>query len=148
MKKQTLTMIALMVLIGSLMGSAKAQSLSSGRLVANIPFAFSVGNQTLPAGEYIFSCVNKAEAQTILLIRSKDDRTSVMLQMLSRHGKVSETAKVIFHKYGDRYFFAQAWTSGERDGLEAPKSRDERNLTRELAGVKPQTKSVALAASR
>jgi hypothetical protein len=38
MKKQALTMIALMVLVGSLAASAKAQSLSTDKLVANVPF--------------------------------------------------------------------------------------------------------------
>ena len=147
MKKQALTMIALMVLVGSLAVSAKAQSLSSGRLVANIPFAFSAGNQTLPAGDYIVRCVNPASDQTVMQITSKDGRNSVMLQTTSKRGKASETAKIVFNRYGDRYFFAQAWTSGERDGLEALESRDERNATRELAGIKPQTKTIALVAS-
>ena len=31
---------------------------STGQLVANIPFVFSAGNQTLPAGEYFVRCVN------------------------------------------------------------------------------------------
>ena len=70
-----------------------------------------------------------------------------MMETTSKRGKASETAKIVFNRYGDRYFFAQAWTSGERDGLEALKSRDERNATRELAGIKPQTKTIALVAS-
>ena len=115
MKKQTLTMIALMVLVGSLTASAKAQSLSSGTLVANIPFKFSAGNQTMPAGEYIVRCVNPASDQTVLQIASKDGRNSVMLQMSATRGKAGETAKLVFHRYGDRYFFAQAWTPGKRD---------------------------------
>ena len=89
MKKQALTLIALMVLAGYLAPSAKAQSLSSGKLVAIIPFAFSAGNQTLPAGEYIVRCVNPSSSQTILQISSKDGNNSVMLQMISRRGKIS-----------------------------------------------------------
>ena len=147
MKKQTLTMIVLIVLAGSLAGSAKAQSLSTGKLVANIPFAFSAGNQTLPAGEYFVRCVNPASDQTVLQITSRDGRNSVMLHMTSKRRKTSETAQVVFHQYGDRYFLAQVWTAGERDGLEAPKSRAERNVIRGLAGIKPQAKTVALVAS-
>ena len=105
MKKQALTMIALMVLVGSLAASAKAQSLSSGKLVANIPFEFRAGNQTLPAGEYIVRCVNPASDQVVLQITSKDGRNSVMLQMISTRGKATETARLVFHRYGDRYFF-------------------------------------------
>lgn len=148
MKKQALTMIALMVLVGSLAASVRAQSLSRGGLVASIPFEFSAGNRTLPAGEYVFAKFNPGAALVVLRIRSKDGRNSVLLQMTSTDGKASETAKLVFRRYGDHYFFAQAWTSGERDGLEARQSRDERNVARELAGIKPQTKTIALRASR
>jgi hypothetical protein len=65
----------------------------------------------------------------------------------TRH-KVSETAVLVFHRYGDHYFLAQAWTPGERDGFEARKSRSERNVARELAGIKPQSKTIALTANR
>jgi hypothetical protein len=148
MKKQALTMIALMVLVGSLTASAKAQSLWRVKLVANIPFEFSAGNQMLPAGEYIVKPVNPASDQVVLQITSKDGRNSVMLRMTSTRGKASETAVLVFHRYGDHYFLAQAWTPGERDGFEARKSRYERNVARELAGIKPQTKTIALTANR
>jgi hypothetical protein len=146
MTKQALTMIALMVLVGSLAASANAQSLSTDKLIANIPFAFGAGNQTLPAGEYIIRCVNPASGQTVLQITSKDGRNRVMLHMTSKRRKTSETSQIVFHQYGDRYFFAQVWTSGERDGLEAPKARAERKAIRELVRVKSEAKTITLVA--
>jgi hypothetical protein len=87
MKKQALTMIALMVLVASLAASVNSQSLTSGKLVANIPFEFSAENQTFPAGEYIVKNVNPSSDKTILQISSRDGRHSLMLQMTSTHGK-------------------------------------------------------------
>ena len=52
MKKQAYTMIAMIVLVGSMAVAAQAQTSGRTRMIANIPFEFSVGNQTLPAGEY------------------------------------------------------------------------------------------------
>lgn len=69
-----------------------------------------------------------------------------MLHMTSKRRKTSEISQIVFHQYGDRYFFAQAWTSGGRDGLEAPKSRVERKVIRELARIKPEAKTVTLVA--
>jgi hypothetical protein len=148
MKKQALTMIALMVLVGSLTASAKAQSLWRVKLVANIPFEFSAGDRTMPPGEYIVRCINPDSDQAILQIRSKDGRNGVLLQMTKTRHKASETATLVFHRYGDHYFFAQAWTPGERDGFKARKSRYERTVARELAGIKPATKAIALIANR
>jgi hypothetical protein len=70
-----------------------------------------------------------------------------MLQMIPMRGKASDTAKLVFRQDGDRYFLAQAWTSGEQDGLAVPKSQTERSVARELAGIKPQAKAIAFAAS-
>ena len=102
----------------------------------------------MPAGEYIVRCVNPDSDHAILQIRSKDGRNGVLLQMTATRHKASKTAMLVFHRYGDHYFFAQAWTPGERDGFEARKSRYERNVARELAGIKPQTKTIALTASQ
>jgi hypothetical protein len=113
-------------------------------LIADIPFDFNVGNQTLPAGEYTVRQVNPASDQAVLQIRSKDGRVSAMVRMGSVHGKAQESAKLIFNRYGNQHFFAQAWVDGDNTGLQAAKSRAERNIDRELAGLRPTSEAVAL----
>jgi hypothetical protein len=146
MKRQAYTMIALIVLVGSVAVAAQAQTSGRTRLIANIPFEFSVGNKTLPAGEYTVSQVNPASDHAVLQLRSKNNRASAMIQMDSVIGKAQESANLIFHRYGDQYFFAQAWVDGDNSGLEATKSRAERATERELAGIKAKTEAVALSA--
>ena len=60
MKKQAYTMIALLVLVGSMAVAAQAQTSGHTKLISNIPFEFNVGNTTLPAGEYTVAQVNPA----------------------------------------------------------------------------------------
>jgi hypothetical protein len=147
MKKQAHTMIALIVLVGSMAVAAQAQT--SGRtLIANIPFQFSVGNKTLVPGEYILRYVNEDSSNVVLKIQRKDGKAGAMMQMTSVIGKARESAKLVFNRYGNRYFFAQAWVDGENSGLQALKSRAERATERELAGIKMATESVALTARR
>ena len=148
MKKQAYTMIAMIVLVGSLAVAAQAQTSGRTQLVASIPFEFSVGNRTLPAGEYTVRQVNPASDHAVLQLRSRDGRASAMVQMDSVMGKAQESAKLIFNRYGNKYFFAQAWVDGENSGLQASKSRAERATGRELAGIKMATESVALTAHR
>src|SRR5204863_9845158 len=69
MKKQAYTMIAMMICFGGLAVSAKAQC-ESMNSIANIPFQFTVGKTTLPAGQYALTCLN-AESK-LLTIRSTD----------------------------------------------------------------------------
>jgi len=75
-----------------------------------IPFAFSVGNKVLPAGEY---CVSR-EAE-ILRIQSKDGKRSVAaLPFRSGKTNLSDQAKLTFKRYGNDYQLSQVWLA---DGI-------------------------------
>jgi hypothetical protein len=144
MKKQAYTVIAMMVLIGSMAVAAQAQNNGRPQLVAEIPFQFKVGNKTLPAGEYLVRSVSDTSPIVVLNIQSRDGKGSAMLMMTSVQGKTPDGAKLLFNRYGSQYFFAQTWVGGHNIGLEAPRSRAERIAQRELAGIKPVTATVAL----
>ena len=145
MKKQAYTMIALLVLVGSMAVAAQAQTSGRTQLIANIPFQFNVGTKTLPAGEYSVRQVNP-DSGGALLLSSRDGNASVMIQVDSVIGKAQETAKLTFHRYGNKYFFAQAWIDGDNTGMQAPKSKAERAAKSELAGLQSKTETVALRA--
>ncbi|PYS64527.1 MAG: hypothetical protein DMF76_04495 [Acidobacteria bacterium] len=146
MKKQAYTMIALLVLVGSMAVAAQAQTSGRTQLIANIPFQFNVGNKTLPAGEYSVRQVNPDSDCGVLLLSSRDGNASAMIQVDSVIGKAQETAKLTFHRYGNKYFFAQAWIDGDNTGMQAPKSKAERAAESELAGLQSKTETVALRA--
>jgi hypothetical protein len=63
-------------------------------------------------------------------------------------GKTQEDAKLVFNRYGDHYFFAQAWLPADNIGMQASKSRNEKQIARELAGTKLPRESVAITARR
>jgi hypothetical protein len=144
MKRQAYTVIAMMVLIGSMAVTAQAQNNGRPGLRAEIPFQFNVGDKTFPAGEYLVRSVSDDSSIVVLVIQSLDGKARAMLRMRSVEGKVPTSAKLRFNRYGNRYFFAQTWLDGDNIGLEAPRSRSERAAQRELAGIKPVTNSVAV----
>lgn len=144
MKKQAYTVIAMMVLVGSMAMAAQAQNNGRPALVAEIPFEFNVGNKTLPAGEYMVRSVSDTSPIVVLDIQSRNGKAGAMLMMISVQGKTPDRAKLMFNRYGNQYFFAQTWLDGETIGLEAPRSRAERVAQRELAGMKPVSTTVAL----
>ena len=146
MKRQAYTMIALIVLVGSMAIAAKAQIGGRTQFVANIPFQFSVGNSTLPAGEYVISKVNPKVAPGVLAFRSVNGSSCALILMNSAQGKAQESATLIFRRYHNRYFFAQAWVAGNKNGLQAPRSKAERAAESEIAGLQPKTETVALRA--
>ncbi len=140
MKKQAYTIIAMMVLFGCMAGSAKAQC-NNTPAVAKIPFPFSTGKATLPAGEYRITCLDPNEK--LVLIQNNDRKARTMILMISLNNSRRESAKLVFHRYGNRYFFVQAWDGGST-GLELPTTRAERTVANEVAGIKPKTETIAL----
>ena len=147
MKKQAYMIIAVMALVTVAgLSTAKAQTSGNPQLVANIPFAFSVGEKSLPAGEYTVRCTNPDSPAKILQLRSKNGHDSALVQTNSVIGKIENNARLVFYRYGDQYFFAQAWLPADSIGMQTPRSRTEK--ARELAREKRTTETVVATARR
>ena len=147
MKKQAymiITVIALVTVAG--LSTAKGQTSGNPQLIATVPFAFSVGEKTLAAGEYTVRCTNPDSPAKILQLRSKNGHDSALVQTNSVIGKIENNARLVFYRYGDQYFFAQAWLPADSIGMQSPKSRTEK--ARELAREKRTTETVLATARR
>jgi hypothetical protein len=133
MKRYLNTAIAMIILAGALTTSAYAQTAGPQPVVAKIPFDFNVGAKTLPAGKYTVTIVNPASDRKVLQIRSSDGHWAAITQTTGVTGTASEKTKLVFHRYGDRYFFAQAKMAGDTMGLAALKSKAERAQSNAIA---------------
>jgi len=143
MKRQALTLAVMIGFATFIAGSsAKAQTSGAPRLTANIPFGFNVGEKAMPAGEYTVRCTNPSSDQKILQFRSKDGE-SVLIMMNDSIDKAQDVAKLVFHRYGDQYFFAQAWFA-ESWGMQANKSKAEKLEAKKLAARKSEAETVAV----
>lgn len=136
MKKQNLVTftklgLAALMTLAAAVASASAQSFTNIR--ANIPFDFTVGGKTLPAGKYTVQRINPNSADT-LLIRSEDGKAGAIGLTNAVQASTSPAqAKLIFHRYGNSYFLSEVWTDGDDIGRRLLKSRSERELDQELA---------------
>ena len=101
--------LAIVLLAGVLVVGAQAQNRSAQRVIATIPFAFSVGKTTLPSGRYTITVLNSSSDLKILQVRSTDGRSSAIMLTSSVPVTATEHAKLVFERYGDRYFLA--WRS-------------------------------------
>ena len=133
MKRYLSLVIAMMMLVAVWATAARSQSPAPRLMRAHIPFAFNVGNKQLPAGEYTLTVLNPSSDQKVLQVRSTDGRISAIVSTLAAKSKSPEQSKLVFHRYGNTYFFAQAQVSGELTALAALKSRAERVEERTIA---------------
>jgi hypothetical protein len=106
--------------------AAWAQSDSPARF--NIPFDFSVGEEHLGAGKYE---VVASPASPIIRIRNGDGDTVWMgITQALTASRVTEVNRLVFNKYGDRYFVSKILVAGTDGGRQIFPSRQERELAR------------------
>ncbi len=132
MKGYVRTAIAIMFVVGALAIGAEAQTSSSQTIRANVPFTFTVGEKSLPAGVYTVSILNPTSDRKALQVRSADGRMSAIIQTVGVSSHLVDDSKLVFRRYGDRYFFAQAQMAGDSTSLAAGKTRAERATQRAL----------------
>jgi hypothetical protein len=109
-------------------------------LIANVPFDFVVANSNLAAGQYTVSI---DLLQSTVLVRGQDGESAVMALSIAAHtGKISDQAKLVFNRYGDRYVLSEVWPAGTNDGRAFVPSKMERELARRIG--KPEIVSLLI----
>jgi hypothetical protein len=128
MEKQAFRILALFSLL-LILTTASVYAQSERRSI-NIPFSFTAGEKTLPAGEYTVE-PNRKDSQTVWLIQSKSGHGSVLFTTGSVWTtETPEKTRLVFNNYDGQYFLSQIWTSGDNSGRELQIPRLERKLAK------------------
>jgi hypothetical protein len=103
----------------ALLGAAAAHA-QSFEVTAKVPFEFTAGPTTLAAGAY------RLEArQGVLLVRNDKKGVFVLAQSTEPGTRDRKPTRLVFHRYGDRYYLRQVWYPGTR-GYVLPETPGER----------------------
>src|SRR5687768_4934743 len=138
MRKQLLKGLATFgVFLTLTVGSVQAQS--GYTIKVDIPFDFTAGETSLRAGIYAI----KLTSENVLLVRSIDGKKSVLVlaRQATEPRSRQKPGRIIFNRYGDRYFLSQAWVRGADLGVELNLSGAERRLAKEHRLAKGDAKS-------
>ena len=131
-RRSLLCLIMPALLLPMVASQASAQT----TLVADIPFDFTICREQLPAGKYRVERMS-ATSTNLLLVRGEDNRPSeIACTRDVQSTKRSDTAKLIFNRYGDQYFLSEIWLPGRTIGNELVKSEREVALLKELPARK------------
>jgi hypothetical protein len=96
-----------------------AQTSRHAAPAVEVPFAFVVGNQAFPAGDYEFrSLLNSIAGKDtidVLVVRSMDGQLyrAIVTRVL---GTESGRPRVVFTRRGGRAFLSEVWESGKPAG--------------------------------
>ena len=101
---------------------------AQARTRASVPFDFSLGQQSMPAGFYEISSVN----EKVLAVRNLETMEARLL-IASMHVEASQAAgtphaKLVFRKYDDQYFLAEIWDGQNPIGIAFPESKREKEM--------------------
>src|SRR6266576_260382 len=111
--KKRLFVIAALLMFASIPATQVARA--DEPMLVNIPFAFVAGNATLPAGEYRVEKLNGNSA--VLLIHCWDANAAALVITHAAQAKEPQSeSKLVFNRYGNRYFLSQVWTAGSIRG--------------------------------
>ena len=139
MKRQGLTILALAISLTT--GVAWAQW-SGSPIKADVPFAYTAGDKTIPAGPTIVQVTNLGGGA--LWIGNQDAKSGTLLMaQRSESLRPSSRTVLVFHKYGDRYFFSRVEREGSSEGYRMRESKIEKELRAQIAN---QAEEVRLAA--
>ena len=145
MKRKVMKRLAILSLVSmfslcAAVASANAQLSIPVR--AKIPFAFSVGDKKLAAGEYTFSRLSGLADNRIMSVSSADSSTRMFQSTLATQVLTPKNKSIlVFHRYGDQYFLEQIWLSGEDEGTQMLESRSERTVRQQLVQTQPSNLS-------
>ena len=140
MRKQVFTAITMLGLLLTLAG-ASVHAQSRTKIEATIPFDFTAGETNLKAGVYSVKFIS----HNALLLRSADGKKSaIIVAPRAIGGETKKPERMVFHRYGDRYFLSQVWMLRTDSGRELDPSKAERALAKGLLVAKGNAKPVTV----
>ena len=150
MKNLMLRLFALITLLVTVAFASAVASVSAQtpghNIMANIPFEFSVGDKSLPAGEYAVGRTNSDGSQLRISNRETNE-SAIRLTQTVQATEAKEQSVLVFKRYGDRYILSEVWLAGESVGRQMFKSSSEKSMDRELAKNKAEAETVTIIAS-
>ena len=122
-------LLAVMTLLVVALTIVPAHAQTGNRVLANIPFDFSVGNTTLKAGTYTI------ELQSDILAFSSDDgkEHKFAFTVPGDSSNQSQEPHLIFRQYGNEAFLTRVFFAGNEDYRELLQSSREREFIKNQA---------------
>jgi hypothetical protein len=89
-----------------------------------IPFSFIAEDRTLPAGEYVITRIGGGK-ESMRLAQNDGSGLVTLLPTRVQARAWKDHGRLIFHKYGDRYFLSEVWRAKDAVGYKLHRSSAE-----------------------
>jgi hypothetical protein len=103
-------LFALAISLALPMGAAHAQTT---HLKVTVPFEFTVGDTTLPAGEYDIQAKGTWGGNVLSICNRKVNASAFVISASYVTAKNSKRSELVFNRYGQQYFLAEVWGAND-----------------------------------
>jgi hypothetical protein len=135
----------LVVLVAVVLGCSLTASAQGIADVWQVPFAFSVSNVTLPAGQYIV----QSGALISKLATREGDKVVYFMPFVGSPDLKKAKATLVFSTYGHEVFLAKIYTAQGTNCLQLQKSRREREVAAQVKVASGQSRrTIEIASNR
>ena len=113
---------------------------AQNRVQADVPFAFTLQDSAMPAGNYQ---IIARDGQLFEVWNLDEHRGQLLLKQVGIEAAQAQSPKMVFHKYGDRYFLSQIWSADSHYGIQFAESKLEKEV--KIAAVRHSPETVIIA---
>jgi hypothetical protein len=128
---------AITLFAASSLAAAGNLSAQDHQMKANIPFAFTMGSRTLPAGSYTIS----SPSRNVVVVRNDENRMAAASTVYVSD-KQSPNGVLVFERYGHQYFLEEILGPSSAMNVSVPRSKAERSAQREQAALREGTQTL------
>jgi hypothetical protein len=105
----------------------------------NVPFAFHIDKQEMPAGRYSID----QESNSLYMLRGTS-RSVIVLTHPMLIKKAPAQGTVVFHRVGGTYFLGGIWPAGDKQPMECFQSKAETQKRQEANQQVPSLTTIAI----
>ena len=121
MKKNALSTVCMVSLL-ALSAAVSVYAYVSSTVIAKVPFAFSVGDESLPAGHYTL----RQNSEGNLSLLGPQGSAFLGWTLPGRTVRPDGQPKIVFHRYGDQYFLSEIFSGIDDASRKLPVSKLEK----------------------
>jgi hypothetical protein len=99
---------------------------------ATVPFSFTAGHETFPAGHYVFSVDDPMAPSELSIQGQNGSKVEVLLTAAESNVADSGRSKLVFDQYGAEHFLAKVVVAGFDEARVLPRSEIQREYAKLL----------------
>jgi hypothetical protein len=109
-----------------------------------VPFAFSLQDRSMPAGNYKIMAISD---RVIEVWNLDEGHGQLLAKQMSVQSSRAQSPKLVFHKYDDQYFLSEIWDGQSNTGLAFAESKREKEVQTASNGL-PNAPEIVIVAMK